>query len=232
MRITNAHLAHQVVPVNSVWMVWLANLALPAYLACPVIIHRFPCRPMDVVVGAHPVPLAHLVHQAQLAREETKVNLEIQAHRLEMEVLEVLVHQAALANQANKAVPVRQAMPADLPKLDKKATMDHPAVQANLVQVATTPNVEAPVTLAVPAPTDLLAIRAPAENQATKAPQDPKVHLEVPARMPNIVPAPEEPRPRKRKSRKPKKETIWNSILLFAIQFNFYVRKQANFFEM
>jgi hypothetical protein len=181
---------------------------------------------MDVVVGVHPDHPAHLDHLAQLDLEETKVSQATQAHRLAMEVLVHQVHQAAPANLANKAVQVQQAMPEDQRRPAKKAIMDHPAVQANLVQVATTPNVAVPAVQAVQVPTVLQAIQALVENQATKAPPDPKVHLEVQARTLNIVPVPEEPRVRKRKSRKPKKATIWNYILFFAIQFDFHVRKQ------
>jgi hypothetical protein len=217
MRTTDAHQDLPVRPVNWDWTASLANqghLVSPAYL---VLTHRFHCHPMDVVVGVHQDPPDLQAHQAQLDHPETKVNQETQAHRPRMALPAVQEVPEAQANQANKAIQVQQATLEGQPKLDKKATMVHPVVQANPVQEAPTPKEEAPENQEVQDPTVPQATPALQANQETKAPQAAKVRTEAPAKMPNIVLVPDEERLRKRKPRKPKKDTIWNFILLFAI---------------
>jgi len=172
---------------------------------------------MDVVVGVHPDLQAHQVHQAQLDQPETKVNQVIQVHQLKTVVPAVQAAPAVPANQENKETPVQLAMLVDQPKLDKKATTVHRAVQANQVQLAPTPKKEALENQAPQAPTVHPATQDPEGNQATKVLREAKVQTVVLARMPNIVLVPDEERPPKRKSRKPKKDTIWDFILLFAI---------------
>jgi len=217
MRITDAHQDLPVRPVNWDWTASLANqghLVYPAYL---VLTHRFHCHPMDVVVGVHQDPPDLQAHQAQLDHPETKVNQVPQAHQPKMALPAVQEVPEAQANQANKAIQARQATPDDQPKLDKKATMVHLVVQANLALVGPTPKKEVPANPELQAPTVPLETPALQANPATKAPQAAKVRTEAPAKMPNIVLAPDEERLRKRKPRKPKKDTIWNFILLFAI---------------
>jgi len=129
---------------------------------------------------------------------------------------------AAQANRANKAIPVRQATPEDQPKPDKKATTVHPVVQVNQDQVVQMPRKEAPEKTEIPVRTALQATQARAANQATKVLRAAKVRTEAQAKMPNIVLVQDEEKLRKRKSRKPKMDTIWNFILPFYISIHVF----------
>jgi len=180
---------------------------------------------MDVVVGAHPehpdLPdhLDLLDHLATKANQADKVQLAKMATPVD------LATQAVPARPANLAARAQLVMLVAVPRLVKKAITDQPVVPANPDPVVQTANVAVPENLAAPVPTDHPALLDQAEKQPTKAPQAHEAHPEVPAKMPNTVLAPDAPR-HKRKSRKPKWNEIWGVILLFGIQFNFYVEKQ------
>jgi len=221
MQIIDAHQDLLARLENSVWTVWPANQALQVNQACPETTHQFLCHPMDVVVGVHPAHQVHQVHLAQLDHPEIKANQAIQVHQLKTAVPAVQAAREVQANQENKAIQAQQATPDDQPKPDKKATTDHPVVQANQVQVAPTPNAEVPESQAPLVPTVPPAIQDLVANPATKVLREAKVRMAVLARTPNIVLVPDEERLPKRKSRKPKTDTIRNFILLVAISIKF-----------